>query len=456
MLEALNRDGEQIRAVRTHRYNDALVVEQYALSNGLTVLYLHDPQAPIFSYQTWFRVGSGHERPGKTGMAHLFEHLMFKGTEKHPEGVFDRTLEEIGARNNAATWLDWTFYYEDVPAAHLETVIALEADRLENMRLESDQLESEREVVINERLERTDNDPDGKLSEVLWKTAYTVHPYQHPTIGWMDDIKGITLEDCLTFHKTYYAPNNAVLVVVGDVDRATLFGHLVKYYGHLESAEIPALEARAEPAQTEVRRAEVTLELSADKLLMGYHAPAITDDAYPALEVINEILSEGDSARLQRALITDGELAVGFGAFVPPFRDPGLFEISVDMRPGHTAEEGEAVVLAELARISTEGITPQELSKALNKLETRFYLQLRTAQQKANGLGFWETTAGDFTGLFTAGERYQKVTAAEVQALAQRIFRPEGRTVIIGRAPKDDPEAAREPEAAQPVEGEGQ
>lgn len=434
MLDTINGGADRVRHVRTHRYNDALAVEQYALSNGLSVLYLRDPQAPVFSYQTWFRVGSGHERPGKTGMAHLFEHLMFKGTANNPEGVFDRTLEGLGGRINAATWLDWTFYYEDVPAAHLETVVKLEADRLENMLLNSEQLEAEREVVMNERLERTDNDPDGKLSEVLWQTAYTTHPYHHPTIGWMEDIKAITLEDCLSFHKTYYAPNNAVLVVVGDIERDRLLASVVEAYGHLKAAEIPALEAPAEPRQIEARRAEVSMELSADKLVVGYHGIAVTDPRMPALEVINEILGEGDSARLQRALVTDGEIAVAFSTFVPAFRDPGLFEVGVDMRPGQRAEAAEAVVLSELARIAEEGITAAELDKALNKLETRFYQQLRTAQQKANGLGFWEATAGDFTGLFTAGERYREVTVEDVKALAAELFRPEGRTVVIGRA----------------------
>lgn len=408
-------------------------VEHFVLENGLTLLYAPDHATPIFSYQTWFRVGSRHEKPGKTGIAHLFEHLMFKGTKTHAEGHYDTVLEGFGGRVNAATWLDWTFYYADVPAGHLQAVIALEADRVEHLLLESEPLESERKVVMNERLERVDNDPSGALSEALWHTAYTTHPYGHPTIGWMADIEGLSLEECQAFHTTWYAPNNAVIVVAGDVQRAALLEGISGAYGHLKRQPLPTIGAEAEPRQTAPRKAELTLPISAERLLLGYHAPPATSPDHAALEVLSEVLFEGDSARLRRLLVTDGELAADFYAFVPGFKEPGLYEISVDMRPGLTGEIAEAVLLEAFEAVRAEGITEAELSKAKNKLETQFYRQLQTNQQRAQGLGYWAVTAGDYRALFAVADKIAAVTRADVQRVAAELLRPEARTAVFGR-----------------------
>ncbi len=425
------------KALGVFNFGD-ISIERYELANGLTLLYAPDHAAPIFSYQTWFKVGSRHEQPGKTGIAHLFEHLMFKGTKTHPEGHYDRVLEGLGARVNAATWLDWTFFYADVPAGHLDTVVALEADRVENLVLKHDPLESERKVVMNERLERVDNDPSGALSEALWSAAYTIHQYGHPTIGWMPDIEGLSLEDCEAFHQSWYAPNNAVIVVAGDVERKTLLQEITSKYGHLKRAELPAVSTAVEPRQIEARRAELKLAISAERLLLGYHAPAATSADHAALEVLNEVLFEGDSARLQRLLVTDGELAAGFYAFVPGFREPGLYEISVDMRPGISGETAEAVLLEAFAVVVEKGISDAELSKAKNKLETRFYRQLQTNQQRAQGLGYWAVTAEDHTALFSVAEHIAKVTLTDVKRVAIEVLRPEGRTAVFGRVLSDD------------------
>ncbi len=427
-----------MNAFETFEIRPGMPIERHELGNGLVLILLIDPQAPVFSYQTWFRVGSRHERAQKTGIAHLFEHLMFKETKNTPEGQFDRILEGIGGRNNAATWLDWTYYYEDVPAGHLETVVRLEADRMENMLLSERQLEAEREVVINERRQRVDNDPGGKLSELLWNEAFKVHTYGHPTIGWMEDIERLSLEDCLAFYRTYYSPNNAVIVLVGDVDREHALATIQKAYGHLERQQVPSPDETPEPRQDEPRRLEVELELSADRVLVGYKAPSMLHPDFPALELLNEALAEGDSARLQRALVTEGEVAVGFSAFVPPFRDVGLYEIGADVRETHTAEDAEAIILEQIATLVRDGITETELEKARNKLETRFVRGLQTAQQRAQALGFWEVTGGDFRKLYQQSERYAAVTCVDVQRVAREILRPESRTVVIGRPPAGD------------------
>ncbi|MCA9539632.1 MAG: apolipoprotein N-acyltransferase [Myxococcales bacterium] len=393
----------------------ALRVDRYQLDNGLTVLHQHDAAAPVVSYQTWFRVGSRHERAGRTGIAHLFEHLMFKGTANRPEGEFDRILEAMGGRTNAATWLDWTFYYQDVPAAGFEEVVTLEADRMEHLTLDDAQLEAEREVVINERKERVENDPGGKLSELLWREAFTAHPYGHPTLGWMDDLKAIDLNDCLAFYRAYYAPDNAVIAIAGDVTAERAVGAIEAAYGHLAAQGVAGPKQVVEPRQAAARSLEMALPLSAERLVVGYHAPAVTDPMTVALEVLHEALFEGDSARLQRALITEGELASGFYGFVPGFRDPGLYEISVDLRPGVAAEAAEAVLLSIFADAARDGLTDAELDKARNRIETRFYRQLQTVSQRAQGLGFWHTTADDFSRLFTIAEAYRAVTAEDVQ-----------------------------------------
>ena len=195
-------------------------MHRWRLDNGLTVLVLVDASAPVASYHTWFNVGSRHEKPGKTGLAHLFEHLMFNETENLKAGTFDRKLEENGAETNAATWVDWTYYYESLPADRVKLAVKLEAERMARLVLREPQVASEKEVVANERRYRVDDDVEGAANELLYKTAFAEHPYGWPTIGWMEDIQGFTPEDCVAFYRTYYAPNNATVVVVGRRARA--------------------------------------------------------------------------------------------------------------------------------------------------------------------------------------------------------------------------------------------
>lgn len=418
--------------VETFRHGP-IRIDRHRLSNGLTVLHQPDFKAPVVSYQTWFRVGSRHEQPGKTGIAHLFEHLMFKGTATRPEGTFDRVIEGLGGRNNAATWLDWTYYYEEVPEGGLEAVVELEADRMQNTLLGPEQLETERDVVMNERRERVDDDPNGLLAEILWSTAYTTHPYGRPTIGWMDDIAGLTRADIDAFYKTWYAPNNAVIAVAGAVEGERLMSAIGAAYGDMPAAELPPVEPVFEPKQTEVRRVERDLELVSERLLMAWHAPSAVDPSAAALEVLNEALFEGDSSRLQRKLVTDGELAAGFYAFVPAFREPGLYEVSVDLRPGVPGDAAEEVILDAFAEVARDGLSIAELEKSKNRLETRFYRQLQSVQQRAAGFGYWEVTADDFRRLFTAAELLEAVTADDVVRVAREVLRPEGRTVVRGR-----------------------
>jgi zinc protease len=416
-----------------HTHN-TMTVDRYRLSNGLEVLHQESHRAALVSYQTWFRVGSGDELVGKTGIAHLFEHLMFKGTHTVPEGEFDRRLEGVGGRLNAATWLDWTYFYEDVPSDALAEVVSLEADRMANLRLEPAPFASEREVVLNERRECVDNDPHGLLSELLWHSVFPTHPYGQPTIGWMGDIEGITLDDCLGFYDTYYAPNNAVVVVAGDVDRDGLEALIGPAYGHLPARPIPSRRRVAVAPQTESRRVERALPLGADRLLLGYAGASVLDDDAVALDVLSEVLGGGDSARLQRALVTEGEVASGAYTSVSSIAQSGVFEIAVDLRGGHPAEEAEAIILDTVSDVAAGDVTEAEVRRATNKLETRFFRGLATTQQRALSIGYWEATAGDFRRLFDFAERCREVTLAQVTEVARRVLDPQRRNVVIGRS----------------------
>src|ERR1700689_3621508 len=230
-----------------------VIARRYRLGNGLGLIAAVDRRAPIVALQTWYRVGSRHERAGATGMAHLFEHLMFGQTEKLPPGEFDRLVERTGGESNAATWVDWTYYKLSLPARDLAPGIRLEAGRLQHLVLEHDPVESERDVVTNERRERVEDDVDGWLDEQLMAHAFTVHPYRWPTIGWMEDIRALALPDIRSFYRTWYAPNNATIVCVGDFDETELRALVEQHYGAIAPAVLPALEPYVEPEQTRER-----------------------------------------------------------------------------------------------------------------------------------------------------------------------------------------------------------
>ncbi|TNF34906.1 MAG: insulinase family protein [Deltaproteobacteria bacterium] len=436
---------ERSRLALVDAWEDGARIERYRLGNGLTVIVWEDHTAPVFAYQTWFKVGSRHDVPGRTGIAHLFEHMMFKATSNHPEGEFDTLMEARGAQTNAATWVDWTYYREKLPSGHLELVVSLEADRMENLVLNHDQLESEREVVKNERLMRVDNDPEGRLYEELYARAFEVHSYGWPTIGWMEDITAITLEDCERFYRRHYAPNNAVVVVVGDVDPDEVLSLVQRYYGHLAHQDVPAETVRVEPEQTAEKRAELNLPLAAPKALYAWHAPAVTDPAYPALEVLNEILAGGDSARLYKALVTDLELCTEVSAWTAGGAQPGLYEIGLTLHPGGDVAVAEREMDRILAEVASAPVTEREIHKAINGIEAGFLRGTADTGTRARRLGNAEVTSGDYRVYWHHQAALRRVTPADVQAVAERVLRPINRTVMIG-VPAGPVEAA-EPEA---------
>jgi zinc protease len=408
-----------------------LTARKFRLGNGLKVILVRDASAPVFAYQTWFAVGSRHEREGITGIAHLFEHLMFNQTESHPPGELDRLIETAGGDTNAATWVDWTYYRDNLPRAELPLVIDLEADRMAHLVLGDTQVESEREVVANERRFRVEDDVDGFLNEELYKLAFTVHPYHWPTIGWMRDIEAISIDDCRAFYRTYYAPNNATVVIVGDVDEDEALRLIEQRYGGLGAQTIPPDRAPPEPEQREERRQSWVKPTTADKLRIGYKAPPLGHPDYSVLEVVSEILFGGNSSRLHRRLVVDGEIASSVHASSAPFRDPGLYEIAVSLQRGHDAAAAEAITYEEIERLGNEPLAAHELDTAKTRLLTHFMRELRPQSGKAEALGHYETTIGDYRQLFAVADGYRAVTAADIERVTRAYLSPARRTVVV-------------------------
>lgn len=412
---------------------DGLVARKFELANGLRVILMRDASAPVVAFHTWFRVGSRNEREGRTGIAHLFEHLMFNQTETLPPGEFDRRIEAVGGETNAATWVDWTFYQDSVPKAALPMLITLEAERMHRLTLGHDQVESEREVVANERRFRVDDSVDGFLSEELYKRSFEKHPYHWPTIGWMKDIHAISIDDCREFYRTYYAPNNATLVMVGDFDEAETLARIEKSYGPIAQQPIPVEPVVTEPEQKAPRRGEFKKAVSAERLQMGWRAIGQGHRDHAVLDVVAEILAGGSASRLHRELVVEKEIALNINASVAPFRDAGLFEMQVAMVRGHRSEEVEERVEAAIAKLAKDGPSAEELGGARARLLTRFWTNLRPQNGKAEGLGHAETTLGDYRRTFEAPRHFAGIDAEAVKHATATYLTPVRRTTVIAR-----------------------
>jgi zinc protease len=358
---------------------------------------------------------------------------MFNETENLAAGEFDRKLEENGAESNAATWFDWTYYHEALPKDRFGLAVKLESDRMAHLVLREPQVVSEKEVVANERRYRVDDDVEGTAGELLYKTAFTCHPYHWPTIGWMEDIHGFTPDDCEAFYKTYYAPNNAVVVVVGDVREADVLAKIRDAYGVIPPQAIPPEDTRPEPPQTSERRVEIKKPTASEKLLVAFRGPALGDADHPALTVMNEILTAGRASRLYQKLVVEKELVTELRGWASTFRDPGLYELSFSARSGKTAEEILACVEPELARLREEVVADAELERAKARLELGALQALETASGKAEQIGFYETVLGDPAAAFRRLEAYRRTTAGEVRTAARRYLVDSARTIVVVR-----------------------
>jgi zinc protease len=404
-------------------------VKVHNLENGLKILLVEDHNIPSVALYTFFRVGSRNERPGLTGVSHFIEHMMFNGTPKVGPGEFDRRMEFQGGRNNAFTSDDMTGYTDWFPPAALEAMIEMEADRIQGLALVPEVLESERGVIASERRLGVENDNDAILNENVRATAIMAHPYHWDVIGWMSDILSWRRDEVMAYYRTYYAPGNAILIVVGDIDPAKTLGLIQKYYGPIKASPAPPPVSTVEPPQMGTKTVIIRKEAQAPSFLAVWHAPRAKDADYLPLAILAKPLLEGESSRLYRRLVREEELAIDVGGGIQETIDPLLFSINVKPRPGVDLDKIDRVIEEELAKVKAEGITPQEYAKAMNIIRNDFYMSLQTISGKAGQLGSAELLTGDFAGLFTVMDDYAAVKIERIKEAAGKYFTLNNKTI---------------------------
>jgi zinc protease len=408
------------------------VVKKAVLKNGLTLLILKDESSPTFAYQTWFKVGSRNEVIGKTGLAHLFEHLMFKGTKNHKEGEFDALLEQAGAEGeNAFTTNDHTVYVQEMPKDHLDLISSLESDRMVNLIVNDDSFKTEREVVQNERRFRKENSPEGSMYQTLFETAFTTHPYHWPVIGYEQDLNLMSAQDARDFYERYYSPDRAIVVVVGDVNEKQVLKRVEKLYGSIPAKNAPDGVIPEEPDQTAQRRKKLQLSLQNEKVWMAYKVPAADAPQTPVFEVIQGLLTDGMNSRLNRALVDSG-VATGVSSGSFSMKDPGLFVFMADLQKGKGSILAESIIQRELERLKNAPVPEEELKRAKNLIRFHFYERMSTSNGKANFLGESESRYGNFQGGLNLQRKIQEVTPEMIQDAAQKYFVTKKLTVVVG------------------------
>ena len=408
-----------------------LPVESHTLRNGLRVLVHPDHSAPVVSSYVFFRAGSRNEHRGTTGIAHLFEHMMFNGGKRFGPGVFDDTIEENGGSTNGYTTRDFTAYLNNFPREALPVILDLESDRMANLAITPKNLEQERGIVMEERRLRIDNDAGGAMNEALYLQAFVRSPYRWNTVGFMDDLKRITLDEARAYFHTYYAPNNATLVLAGDVEPAAAFTLAERYFGAIPRRPPPAPVDAGEPEQDGERRAVVRRRAELPAILMGYKAVRVADSDRAALDIAAQVLASGESSRLERDLVREHEVATGVGADLEWGIDRDLFVVEAKARPGKTAADLEARIDAVVGELARTPVPEDELAKAKRQLRAESVRAMKTVSGKANQLGFFETVLGDYRALFALDAAWDAVTAADVQRVVARYLVPTGRTVVV-------------------------
>jgi zinc protease len=409
-------------------------VHEYMLDNGMKVLVKPDQRAPVVVQQVWYKVGSSYEYGGVTGISHVLEHMMFKGTHKHPDGSFSATIAEQGGRENAFTGRDYTAYFQRLAADRLEVAMRMEADRMRNLRLPPEEFVKELEVVKEERRLRTDDNPTSLTYEQFSAVAYLNSPYSDPVIGWMEDLDSLTIEDVRAWYDKWYAPNNAVLIVVGDVEPERVLELAKRYYGPIEPAEVPEVKPRREVPQAGKRTVVVKAPAENPYLLIGYKAPVVVtaEQAWEpyALEVLAAVLDGGSSARLSRSLVRGQEVAASAGAGYSPFsRLDGLFLFDATPAPGQDVASVKKALMTEIERVKNEPVTEQELDRVKAQVVAEEIYQRDSIQHQAIVLGMLETVGAGWATVDEYAERIKAVTVEQVQAVARKYLVEDGLTV---------------------------
>jgi zinc protease len=410
-------------------------IRSITLDNGLRIIVWPDHDIPNVVMYNFVRAGGRNEYPGITGLSHFFEHMMFNGSEKREPGEFDREMEAAGGANNAYTSKDVTVYQDWFPRSALETIFDLEADRLENLAIVPDVVESERDVVYSERRMSVEDDNFGRLFEQVYATAFVAHPYQFPVIGWPSDIENWTQADLEDYYRTYYAPNNQTMVFTGDVTAEEVFELAEDYLGGIPSQDPPQGVRTVEPQQQGTRRVGIETEAQTPLLHVAFHSGRANDPDAMALELLVSILADGESSRLHQALVEQEQLAISVNAYLHRGFDPGLTYFYLTLPPGEEPAVVEARLLEELARVVADGVSEAELAKARNIMLADFWREMSAIDGKASQLGNFEVFHGSYEELFSLPGTLEAVTADEVQAVAADVFRPTNMTVGTLTAP---------------------
>ena len=406
-----------------------LQVESKTLPNGLKLLVQQDSSIPNIAVYTFYRVGSRNEHEGITGLSHFFEHMMFNGAQKYGKGEFDSALDNAGGTNNAYTSNDDTVYQDWTPSSALELVMDAESDRMANLAFIPAVVESERQVVYSERRLRVDNSNEGLLDEALNAAAYQSSPYHWPVVGWPSDIEGWTIDDLRTYHSMAYAPGNATMVVVGNVQAAQVFALAEKYFAAVPQHAPPPPVRTKEMPQTGERRVAIHKPAQLPLVFIGYHTvDARSPDFYP-LQVLDGLLTTGQSSRLYRSLVDGQQLALRVESSQETKIDPGLFEFEVQPRAGIAPEQVEAGIYAELDKLRSTPVDPAELTKAKNQLIARHYRDLRTIAGRAQQIGAADLYFGDWQHVNQEEALLTAVTAADIQRVVAKYLVQTNRTV---------------------------
>jgi len=397
-------------------------LKQWQLPNGLKVMFVADHKAPVVTVQVFYHAGSKDEPPGKRGMAHMFEHMMFKGSTHVPPEEHARFISLVGGEYNAGTVEDVTFYWDAIPPSALEFTLKLEAERMRNLKLTQKTIDSERQVVEEELRLKVDNSPIGKALKAELAQAYTVHPYHFAAAGEKADLDTVTPADCQKFYDEYYRPNNAALVVVGDTDEATVKSLAEKYFGPLEKGPPVTHDAPKEPPQTAERDKTLSMAVQLPVIIGGYHIPAGDSPDLFALQVLQSILSGGESSRLHQRLVRKDKTAVAAGGFVYAHEDPGLFLTFALYLPNMDVEKLKAALDEEIAKISTTKVDARELQKAKNQLAAQAVYRRERVSGLATSIGTDWAIMHEPTRPFSSAAKYDAVTADDVMRVAKKYL----------------------------------
>ena len=406
-------------------------IKTFTLQNGMKFLVAEDNSIPNANMYLFYKVGSRNEYPGITGLSHFFEHMMFNGSKKFGPKMFDQTMEFNGGANNAYTTQNVTVYTDWFPVSAMETIFDLESDRISSLNIDPKMVESERGVVLSERSTGLENSPWNMLSDALNATAFQEHPYHWTVIGYETDIKNWTKEDLEKYFRTYYAPNNCVVVISGNVKADEVKRMAEKYMAPIPANAPPKAVHLVEPPQTGERRVTIQKEVPSPYLMIGYHTPEATNKDYYSLSILNAVLTSGNSSRLYSELVDKKQLANMVGSDFSESFDPNLFNIYAIAAKGVKEQDLESAIYLEIDKIKKEGITENELQKIKNQKLIEFYAQIETINGKSNNIGTYELFFGDYRKMFDAPAEYSKVTTEDVKRVASQYFNKSNRTVGI-------------------------